>query len=307
MTTEKEVVALLKELENAGVFSRSAEGLIFCRRLVRDNASRIAGKETGSRGGNPALLGRRPEPANGMCLPTRLSDGLTPRVKAERREEKRDLDLEASSLCSAGGLDAKRTLSKTRTLIPPSWRPDAGGITYAQDRGVIVDQERPAFIKYYQDKCNLMADWPTAWRTWCGNQVKFGRAPGKPLGGEVPPLSAMAAAPAPDPWGIRAWTLRQPDVGSGTDQRTGLKHPAINGFIVEQSAEAVAEAAGLPEHWRGSWDALGAWLRADIDLTPAVFAAVTNQARRMRSQGQIISSIKVFDTAVRSAGERALA
>lgn len=58
MTTEREVNSLLRELEDAGVFSRSADGLIYNRRMVRDNEARLRGKATGPTGnvgGNPNL------------------------------------------------------------------------------------------------------------------------------------------------------------------------------------------------------------------------------------------------------------
>lgn len=43
--SEREVVRLLAELETAGVFSRTPEGIIFNRRMVRDAAASEAGRE----------------------------------------------------------------------------------------------------------------------------------------------------------------------------------------------------------------------------------------------------------------------
>jgi hypothetical protein len=66
-------------------------------------------------------------------------------------------------------------------------------------------------------------------------------------------------------------------------------------------AEQVAEAAGLPVDWRGSWDELGAWLRDDIDVSSRnVLDAIARQARQIREAGKTIGSIKVFDGLVRS-------
>lgn len=53
--TEKETGKLLQELEEAGVFSRTPEGVIYCRRMVADKASEDAAREHGKRGGNPNL------------------------------------------------------------------------------------------------------------------------------------------------------------------------------------------------------------------------------------------------------------
>lgn len=107
-----------------------------------------------------------------------------------------------------------------------------------------------------------------------------------------PPLLAAID----DPWGIRAWSSRQADAKLETDARTGKQVLAINGYLIEASADVVAEAAGLPESWRGNWDALGGWMRADIELTAEVLAAVSGHAGRLAS----ISSIAVFDSTVRS-------
>lgn len=51
------VKTLLQELEDNGVFSRTAEGVIYCRRMVRDESKRAKCSEAGKRGGNPTLIG----------------------------------------------------------------------------------------------------------------------------------------------------------------------------------------------------------------------------------------------------------
>lgn len=47
---------LLAELETKGVPSRTAEGVLYSRRMVRDERLRITRAEAGSKGGNPNLL-----------------------------------------------------------------------------------------------------------------------------------------------------------------------------------------------------------------------------------------------------------
>lgn len=54
--TEKEVKALLAELEDAGVFSRTDDGTIYSRRMIKDEARRVKARIDGKRGGNPALV-----------------------------------------------------------------------------------------------------------------------------------------------------------------------------------------------------------------------------------------------------------
>lgn len=54
-----EVEALLRELEEEGVFSRTRRGVIYSRRQVADDKRRRIGKRTGAKGGNPLLLSQR--------------------------------------------------------------------------------------------------------------------------------------------------------------------------------------------------------------------------------------------------------
>jgi len=65
-------VKLLRELEDAGVPSRTADGVIFSRRMVRDEAARNAraeggkaGGEHGSKGAEHGSKGGRPSPSKG--------------------------------------------------------------------------------------------------------------------------------------------------------------------------------------------------------------------------------------------------
>lgn len=54
-TTVEIVERLVKELDQAGVFSRTPEGTIFSRRMVRDEENAARSRANGAKGGNPAL------------------------------------------------------------------------------------------------------------------------------------------------------------------------------------------------------------------------------------------------------------
>ncbi len=54
-----EVSRLLQELESSGVFSRTDHGMIYSRRMVREEKKRSLCVEAGKRGGNPELLKNR--------------------------------------------------------------------------------------------------------------------------------------------------------------------------------------------------------------------------------------------------------
>lgn len=174
MTSEREVVTLLQELEDAGVFSRSDDGLIFCRRLVRDNAARAIGKETGSRGGNPALMSNGRKSDNVIGYPPQLTGGVNPTRKP--REERREEEIEESPLSPPRATKSTRA----RSSVVADWGPDDKGVAYANARGVNLNREVPAFRNHHAARGSLMADWSAAWRLWCDNAVKFGQATGKP-------------------------------------------------------------------------------------------------------------------------------
>jgi hypothetical protein len=58
---KRSVERLLGELEAAGVFSRDVRGVIYCRRIVRENAARLRNKINGCAGGNPQLAAKNDE------------------------------------------------------------------------------------------------------------------------------------------------------------------------------------------------------------------------------------------------------
>lgn len=50
-----QVTELLGELESAGVFSRTKDGVIYSRRMIRDEKKSAVARKNGGRGGNPTL------------------------------------------------------------------------------------------------------------------------------------------------------------------------------------------------------------------------------------------------------------
>jgi len=134
-------------------------------------------------------------------------------------------------------------------------------------------------------------DDPIAWLT----------AAAAPLNGRCAPAPLLDELADDGPWGIDAWIARQSDVRIEPDGRTGNDVATLNGHGVAYHANRVAEAAGLSVQWRGQWDGFGNWLRDDVEITSETLAAVSRQAAQMRARGQTVSSIKVFDAAVRGA------
>lgn len=61
---ERQIQRLMAELREAGVYSTTPEGLVFCRRLLRDKAASDLGAQWGRTGGNPRLKPASPQPAS---------------------------------------------------------------------------------------------------------------------------------------------------------------------------------------------------------------------------------------------------
>lgn len=95
--TEKEIAGLLQELDEAGVFSRDDEGVIYSRRMVRDKAKADADRENGKRGGNPKLSTTDKPPNKPEGKPRKETGGLTEGDKAQRPEARGQMPEEEST------------------------------------------------------------------------------------------------------------------------------------------------------------------------------------------------------------------
>ncbi|HEY8138782.1 MAG TPA: hypothetical protein VIF61_13145, partial [Methylocystis sp.] len=78
-----EVEGFLAELEEAGVFSRDADGALYSRRMRRDEERAAANRVNGRAGGNPSLKAGVNSPVNPGVNP-----GVNPPVKAGVKAQK---------------------------------------------------------------------------------------------------------------------------------------------------------------------------------------------------------------------------
>lgn len=98
----------------------------------------------------------------------------------EQEQEQEQIESE-SELRGKEGLEGKPppepkpVRARARTQIDPDWKPNAAGLAYAKARNVPLGEVQ-AFVDYHRARGNLMADWDAAWRTWCNNSIKFGKA-----------------------------------------------------------------------------------------------------------------------------------
>ena len=139
---------LFKELEEAEVFSRDENGVVYCRRLVRDEDKRNKRVAAGKLGGNPALLkGEVNQKVNqtvadsSMQYADEYADDLNPKDGAEKRSSR---------------------------FAPPTVQ-EVSDYVSEKDLRSTVDPEH--FIDFYTSKNwmvgkNKMKDWKAAVRNW---------------------------------------------------------------------------------------------------------------------------------------------
>lgn len=120
MTGEAPAIAaeLLKELEDNRVFSRTDAGVIFCRRMVRDELKRSLHAEAGKMGGNPKLIEDKP----------RVKAKVKPRDKLTDENPPNQKPTPSSSSSSSTALQLPpEKIYAFMGAIRPVWRTAYGG------------------------------------------------------------------------------------------------------------------------------------------------------------------------------------
>lgn len=85
---ERQITRLMAELKEAGVFSTTAEGCVYSRRLLRDKAASDQGAAWGRTGGNPSLKAARSTPPSAPFSVQDMGagEGLSPPHKHQEAE-----------------------------------------------------------------------------------------------------------------------------------------------------------------------------------------------------------------------------
>jgi hypothetical protein len=109
---EQVVRSCLHELEEAGVSSRNKDGVMVCRRMVRDSKKRERDKNNGKKGGNPAL--KMPVASNVYVL------GVNPPVNPE---DKRGVKARSQNLESRR--EANASVEQVFDALWPLWPSEA--------------------------------------------------------------------------------------------------------------------------------------------------------------------------------------
>lgn len=191
--TEKAISAALAELERENVFSRTGDGTIYCRRMVKDRAASDAGREHGLKGGNPALNGKGNAPKNpdgGLTppitppvnlvnghdpYPPPLSEPLNQKLEAESEEERE----EGSKGERSDSLPSARALAPAPRR-PEDWQPSILVIAYAVSLGLSepeVFQSAEGMRNWHIAHGKRLADYDARFRLWVWDDAKKARRP----------------------------------------------------------------------------------------------------------------------------------
>jgi hypothetical protein len=156
-----QVVDLLGELEEAGVFSRSASGAIYSRRMIADEKKARTARKNGKNGGNPSLCNYRNNSA---------SDN-----QEDKAQDKGGLKLRGQKP------EKNKANALQKRLLDPDWKAKPFG-EGTQSREITdswspkeLKQHLEAFRAHHIGRGNKWADWQQAWSTWVLNSRNFGR------------------------------------------------------------------------------------------------------------------------------------
>lgn len=132
VASERVISSALVELERKKVFSRTENGTIFCRRMVRDKVATDRAREFGRKGGNPSLNGKDHEPKK---PPGGLTPPLNP-VDNPRLKPPLKLDAEAESESERKGSERAREHARPPAIRPEDWHPNETMIAFGRSLGL---------------------------------------------------------------------------------------------------------------------------------------------------------------------------
>jgi hypothetical protein len=171
---EKDVRGWLSELEEAGVFSRNEEGVIFSRRMLRDKAKEEENRRNGKAGGNPRLgakdkAGDKAPPADEDKAGVKGGDKAhIPEARSQRPdtrnpEAKDRHGAAAAPPASAGpGLDLTLPVAQDRSLDEAASRWNEMAERAGLARVVLLNDTRRGALKRRLAECGGLDGWDTA-------------------------------------------------------------------------------------------------------------------------------------------------
>lgn len=216
--SERDANKLVAELEENGVFSRSDDGTIYSRRMVRDKVISDEASANGKKGGNPQIKPKKatkvkPEKDKGLT-PT-LNQEATPTLKHQEAEAEADTErknslreLESASDDASPGqavaVATKSTKTKRACRLPENWHPSPEQIQFARDNGVDPVKTAAVFRDYWlgvPGSRGSKLDWDATWRNWVRRDQDI-RPTGRPTQADRRAAVNAAWAGVPDIEGV---------------------------------------------------------------------------------------------------------
>lgn len=193
-----QITELLGELQAAGVFSKNTKGVIYSRRMVRDEKKAVVAEKNGKTGGNPKLCKERENSAsdnpedNPRDNPEVMHQTLEARYQTSDKPPSSSLRADDTPPKPERGSRRGTRLPKDWTL-PDAWAMDAAfeGLSEAE-----IEREARAFALHHWGLAGskaLKEDWHSVWLLWCQRGAEHRAAAADPL----PPPSAPVAVEVP--------------------------------------------------------------------------------------------------------------
>ncbi len=163
---ERDLEKWIAELEAVAVFSRTDDGVIYSRRMVRDRAKQELDRANGKYGGNPSLKGYS---KGGVNPPHNGGDKAHMPEARDQRPDKSNKTPRAKNARSPKSrlpIDFIPDLDAAKSYWLGKMRPDL--VERAPDIAA-------AFRDYHTAHGTKSESWGCSWRTWYGNALEFNR------------------------------------------------------------------------------------------------------------------------------------
>lgn len=171
---EQEVESLLGELSRNGVFSRDAQGRIYCRRMVKDNRKRQKLRQNGAKGGQASFL-------NGKGIFAQAEQSDEQQTEQGREPQKPESRIHKPELPPVGP-PAANGRAEVRPLavdwaLPHDWREIALSRGWSE---TAVDKQAVRFKQYFSFGKGSSVKrsgkgWRQSWLNWIDRECKMNR------------------------------------------------------------------------------------------------------------------------------------
>lgn len=184
----QEVEKLLTELEDRHVFSRDRRGVIYNRRLVRDEQIRRENSKNGRKGGNPNLSKTKEKSAPVNPTPPTPDKPISSLVLSleEETHSKTESESDRPSVVTGHAQKPKQAVHP----IPPNWQPTPEQVAFVVALGLdefSVKRMAVAFAGYWSSGRGAgtkrsSKGWNQTWMTWAKREADNHRGSPSPSG-----------------------------------------------------------------------------------------------------------------------------